>query len=317
MYDFVRDGRFFKNTKGKGGRSLECEVVQCRCGAWASTKLVKTPHHLGSSDHRQWALDHGEALVDGYRKRGKTGQATGQATAEVVAPLPRSPDQDNQDDQSSALLSKDDKPPPPYLGPEWYADEEGVWINPGIYEDDAQLVDRDRFFKDFETYRGMNDIRYAEVHDARQELRCCDTNPWRSGKEVFFHHSELSLECLMTVLEFYTTLPATNKECAERLYRFHVFQEVLKESWDKYTAFFDDEEFIASKEEEYTAFVASVNSIVDGKVELMDHNQAQKQEWFPTTKEECAVKLVVLHRIEDFLKDTENQIDKQWLSLVL
>jgi hypothetical protein len=304
MYDFVRDGKFYKNTKGKGGRSLECEVVQCRCGAWASTNLVNTRHHLGSPDHRQWALEHGEALVDGYRKRGKT------ADADVA---PRLQEQDTID--STALLTKDDKPPSPLL-PEWYADEEGVWINPGIFEDDAELVDRDRFFKDFETYRGVNDIRYAEVHDARQELRCRDANPWRSGKEVFFHHSELSLECLMMVLEFYTTLPATTKECAERLYRFHVFQEVLKESWDKYTAFFDDEEFIASKEEEYTAFVASVNSIVDGKVDLMDHKEAQKQEWFPTTKEECAVKLVVLHRIEDFLKEKEN-VDKQWLSLVL
>jgi hypothetical protein len=313
MYDFVRDGKFYKNTRGKGGRSLECEVVQCRCGAWASTNLVHTRHHLGSPDHRQWATDHGEALVDGYRKRAKTGQATLQATAKVAHPLPRSPD---QDDDSSALLSKDDKPPSPYLGPEWYADEEGVWINPGIYEDDAQLVDRDRFFKDFETYRIHDDIRYAEVHDARQELRCRDANPWRSGKEVFFHHSELSLECLMTVLEFYTTLPATNKECAERLYRFHVFQEVLKESWDKYTAFFDDEEFIASKEEEYTAFVASVKSIVDGKVGLIDPETAHKQEWFPATKEECAVKLVVLYRIEDFLKEKES-VDKQWLSLVL
>ena len=125
-----------------------------------------------------------------------------------------------------------------------------------------------------------------------------------------------SLECLMTVLEFYTTLPATTKECATRLYRFHVLQEVLKESWDKYTAFFDDDEFIASKEEEYTAFVASIQSVVDGKVGLMDLETAQKQAWWSKSKEECAVKLVVLYRIEDFLKEKEN-VDKQWLSLVL
>jgi len=307
MYDFVRDGKFYKNTRGKGGRSLECEVVQCRCGSWASTKLVNTPHHLGSPDHQQWAIDHGEALVDGYRKRGKTADTD-------VAPRLQEPGTID----STALLTKDDKPPSPYLGPEWYADEEGVWINPGIYEDDAQLVDRDRFFKDFQTYRSSDDIRYAEVHDARQELRCRDANPWRSGKEVFFHHSELSLKCLMTVLEFYTTLPATTKECATRLYRFHVLKEVLKESWDKYTAFFDEEydELIPSKEEEYTAFVASVKSVVDGRVDLMDPKTAQKQAWWPTTKEECAILLFVLYRIDDFLEE-KNKVDKQWLSLVL
>jgi hypothetical protein len=115
MYDFVRDGRFFKNTKGRGGRPLECEVVQCRCGAWASTKLVHTPHHLGSTDHREWATTHGETLVHSYRKRGKSESEATESSSPVSTPT---------SDLDTALLTESNKPRSP-LCPQWYADEEG------------------------------------------------------------------------------------------------------------------------------------------------------------------------------------------------
>ena len=306
MYDFVRDGRFFKNTKGKGGRLLECEVVQCRCGAWASTKLVHTPHHLGSVDHREWATTHGETLVDSYRKRGKNTESS--SPVSTLTP-----------DLDIGLLTEANKPRSP-LCPEWYADEEGVWINLGMYEDDADVV-VDSYFKDFETYRPSEDTRYAKIHDARQELRCRDNNPFRSGKEVFFHHSEVSLEGLVMVMEngdMRSLLPASNKECVERLYRFHVLKEVLKESWEKYSAFFDEDDMMMeSKKEEYNAFVASMKSIVDGKMGLMDHEEAKKQQGFPKTREECALNFLMLDRLEYILAVGDEKVEKGMLSLVL
>jgi hypothetical protein len=309
MYDFVRDGRFFKNTKGRGGRPLECEVVQCRCGAWASTKLVNTPHHLGSADHREWATTHGETLVLSYRKHGKSESEGTESSSPVSTATP---------DLDTVLLTEANKPRSP-LCPQWYADEEGVWIDLGVYEDNANVVDG--YFKDFQTYRISEDTRYAKVHDARQELRCRDNNPFRSGKEVFFHHSEVSLEGLVMVMEngdMRMLVPASNKECVERLYRFHVLKEVLKESWDKYRTFFDEDEMMMeSKKAEYNAFVASMKSIVDGKVGLMDHEEAKKQQGFPKTREECALNFLMLDRLEYILVVGEEKVEKGMLSLVL
>jgi len=49
-------------------------VKQCRCGDWISVNLIKTPHHLGRKNHRAWAIQNGEALVEPYSKTSSSKQ---------------------------------------------------------------------------------------------------------------------------------------------------------------------------------------------------------------------------------------------------
>jgi hypothetical protein len=67
-YHFEDNGKFYKRTKDRKGNNTVCEVAQCRCGDWISTKIIKTPHHLAGTRHRTWAQANGEALTEPYKK---------------------------------------------------------------------------------------------------------------------------------------------------------------------------------------------------------------------------------------------------------
>jgi hypothetical protein len=67
-FHFEENGKFYKRTKARDGSNLVCEVEQCRCGDWISVNLIKTPHHLGRKNHRVWASQNGEALVEPYSR---------------------------------------------------------------------------------------------------------------------------------------------------------------------------------------------------------------------------------------------------------
>jgi hypothetical protein len=65
-FHFEENGKFFKRSKDQKGNNTVCEVAQCRCGDWISLKTINTPHHLGRKNHRAWASQNGEALVEPY-----------------------------------------------------------------------------------------------------------------------------------------------------------------------------------------------------------------------------------------------------------
>lgn len=73
-YHFEEDGKFYKRSKDRKGNNTVCEVKQCRCGDWISVNLIKTPHHLGRKNHRAWAIQNGEALVEPYSKTSSSKQ---------------------------------------------------------------------------------------------------------------------------------------------------------------------------------------------------------------------------------------------------
>lgn len=301
-YDLVRDGKFYKKTTGKGGRPLECEVVECRCGGWASAKLVDTPHHLGSTRHREWAVLHGEALVESYQKRNKT------PLVPVEAPF-RDPEV-----TTNTLVSEKDRVTP--FSPDCYKDDEGLWVKLG---EDSDAIP-DRYFRDFKRYRDEGQ-GYAKVCEPHKELRCVIGNPLREKEDVFFHHSELSREGLMAVLEARDALPTTEKQCVEALLRLHYWKAALTSTWQQYSDFFDVlDEVVPSKREAYQAFmygkrveVAMKTCVQEWPTMAALTEVARSAGCGPSTKEECLVALIVENRVLEKI-DNDEWVEQAWLS---
>jgi hypothetical protein len=207
VYDFQKDGKFYKKTKTKDGEQSLCQMVQCRCGGWASVKLVNRPTHMANKQHTEWAKKHGQKVVQRYKKKGKQQE---KPDFKIDTSTLFFDDQKYCSIFNFVTCDFDD-----YTEGGWWADSRGLSISFNVGGGDPS----DHFLEDY-----FFDERFYE----------------REQKQIY--SSSISQEGLTEILYGYNSEqpPKSPHECLFKLIHYHLFREFCLQSFDPETKTFDE-----------------------------------------------------------------------------
>jgi len=267
VYDFEKDGKFYKKTKTKEGKQSVCQMVRCKCGGWASKKLVNTPTHMANKQHTKWAKQHGQKVVQGYKKKEKTQSSS-------------SKQQSEQFDLSSlffidknfcSIFDFVDIDFEDYIEG-WFADSNGLYFNFNVGNQDFL----DNYF--------LN-----ETFSSRQQIEK--------------NHSSLTEKGLIEILNGWGwdgAFPKSPEECLYQLIHYHIFKESCLKSFNQETKTFD-QKLVNALENDWNEWEKIHQSIDDelkksGISPSMSLNNlykfAQQQGSLPRSKRECILTLL-------------------------
>ena len=218
VYDFEKDGKFYKKTKTREGEESLCQMVQCKCGGWASVKLVNTPTHMANKQHTKWAKQHGQKVVQRYKKKDESTTSAKHQQEKTASTIDTSTLFFN--DQLYCSIREFD-----YDGDDiiysWTPSENGLWIN---------FTDLDIFVKKF--YFIQNEQGFPEG-----DSEICGRDRWGV---LCVHSKQIQTRGLIDILNLWGQFPKSPQECLFQLIQYHLLREFCLQSFNPQTKTFDE-----------------------------------------------------------------------------
>ena len=280
VYDFQKDGKFYKKTKTREGEQSLCQMVQCKCGGWASKKLVNTPTHMANKQHTEWAKKHGQKVVQRYKKKDESTLAVGKHQQEKTSSTIDTSTLFFNDQLYCSIFN--------FVGPDFWTYTDGWNAN----SDGLNII--------------FNVGATSQTQDPNDDFRDIYflNERYSSRQQIQINYSEISDEGLIEILNGYGQFPKSAQECLIHLIHYHLFREFCLQSFNPQTKTFDEsitnavETSGCTDDEPWKQIHQSIDdelkkSGITPSSSLQElYTFAQHQGSFPTTQRECVLTLL-------------------------
>jgi len=307
VYDFQKDGKFYKKTKTREGEQSLCQMVQCKCGGWASIKLVNTPTHMANKQHTEWAKKHGQKVVQRYKKKDESTLAVGKHQQEKTA---------STIDTSTLFFNDQHYCSIRQFDYDVHNDFIYSWT-PSKYGLAIDFTDLDIFVKKF--YFIQNEQGFPEG-----DSEICGNDPRDPWPVLCVLSKQIQTRGLIDILDFYGLFPKSPEECLFELIHYYLLREFCLQSFNPQTKTFDEcitnpvETSGSTDDEPWKQIHQTIDdelkkSGITPSSSLQElYTFAQQQGSLPTTQRECVLTLLKLEFVSG-----NHVIDSELLANIL
>lgn len=305
VYDFQKDGKFYKKTKTREGEQSLCQMVQCKCGGWASIKLVNTPTHMANKEHTEWAKKHGQKVVQRYKKKDESTTTAKHQQPKTASTIDTSTLFFNNQHYCSIRQFN-------------YDDHNDIYSwTPSKYGLAIDFTDLDIFVKKF--YFIQNEQGFPEG-----DSEICGNDPRDPWPVLCVLSKQIQTRGLIDILDFYGLFPKSPEECLFELIHYYLLREFCLQSFNPQTKTFDESitnavETSGSTDDEPWK---QIHQTIDDELKKSGitpssslqelYTFAQQQGSLPTTQRECILTLLKLEFVSG-----RHGIDSEMLADIL